>query len=76
MSYFLHSIYFYFNIKIYSVFSDKIVTGSHSGVLRIFKPQPVKQEDGTYSSFTANDLLLEAQLKSPVIYLGIGVLAS
>lgn len=58
------------------MFLDKIITGSHSGVLRIFKPQPVKQEDGTYSSFTANDLLLEAQLKSPVICLGVGVLAS
>ncbi|GFS69699.1 protein PTHB1 [Nephila pilipes] len=55
---------------------DKIITGSHSGVLRIYKPQPVKQEDGTYSSFRPDDLLLEIQLKHPIIHLGVGVLSS
>ncbi|GFY70032.1 protein PTHB1 [Trichonephila inaurata madagascariensis] len=55
---------------------DKIITGSHSGVLRIYKPQPVKQEDGTYSSFRAEDLLLETQLKHPIINLGVGALSS
>ncbi|KFM77233.1 Protein PTHB1, partial [Stegodyphus mimosarum] len=56
--------------------SDKLITGSYSGVLRIFKPQPLKQEDGTYSPFRPDDLLLEAQLSSPIIHLGIGILAS
>ncbi|GFX41417.1 protein PTHB1 [Trichonephila clavipes] len=55
---------------------DKIITGSHSGVLRIYKPQPVKQEDGTNSSFRAEDLLLETQLKHPIIHLGVGALSS
>ncbi|PRD20553.1 UNVERIFIED_CONTAM: bbs9 [Trichonephila clavipes] len=57
-------------------FLDKIITGSHSGVLRIYKPQPVKQEDGTNSSFRAEDLLLETQLKHPIIHLGVGALSS
>ncbi|GBN64060.1 Protein PTHB1, partial [Araneus ventricosus] len=55
---------------------DKIITGSHSGVLRIYKPLPIKQEDGTYSSFRPDDLLLETQLKNPIIHLGVGVLSS
>ncbi|GIX68667.1 protein PTHB1 [Caerostris darwini] len=55
---------------------DKIITGSHCGILRIYKPQPIKQEDGSYSSFHADDLLLESQLKNPIIHLGTGVLLS
>ncbi|GIY14322.1 protein PTHB1 [Caerostris darwini] len=56
--------------------SDKVIIGSHSGILRIYKPQPLKQEDGCYSSFRADDLLLETQLKYPIIHLGTGVLSS
>nr|XP_042897192.1 protein PTHB1 [Parasteatoda tepidariorum] len=56
--------------------SDKIITGSLSGILRIYIPQPIKQEDGSYSSFRADDLLLEAQLKAPIIQVAAGILSS
>ncbi|KAG8198697.1 hypothetical protein JTE90_015519 [Oedothorax gibbosus] len=56
--------------------SDKIITGSHIGVLRIYKPLPIKLEDGSYSSFRPDDLLLETQFNSPIIHIGVGVLSS
>ncbi|XP_054706858.1 protein PTHB1-like [Uloborus diversus] len=63
------------NIDNSSEKQDKIITGSHNGVIRVYKPQPVKQEDGNYSSFRPDDLLLEAQVKFPIIQIATGVLA-
>jgi Bardet-Biedl syndrome 9 protein len=43
---------------------DKIVTGSFSGALRIYKP--------VRSKYSPNDLLLEQQLDQPILQLAIG----
>lgn len=45
--------------------TDKVVTGSFSGVLRIFAPT-------SSEGLAANALLLEAQLGAPVLGLGAG----
>ncbi|KAL0477411.1 peptidyl-tRNA hydrolaseB1 [Acrasis kona] len=44
--------------------NDKIVTGSFSGLLRIYKPVKGK--------FSPNDLMLEQQLDQPVLQLALG----
>ncbi|XP_075127200.1 protein PTHB1 isoform X2 [Leptodactylus fuscus] len=51
---------------------DKIIVGSYSGFLRIFSPQPSKAEDGVQ----AEDLLLEVQLRDPVLQVEVGKFVS
>lgn len=47
---------------------DKIIVGSYMGYLRIFNPRPVKPGDGVQ----AEDLLLEVQLREPVLQVEVG----
>lgn len=56
--------------------SDKIIIGSHTGILRVYKPCPTKQEDGSYSTFRPDELLLEVQLNHPIIRISTGLLVS
>ncbi|XP_025056350.1 protein PTHB1 isoform X2 [Alligator sinensis] len=51
---------------------DKIIVGSYMGFLRIFNPHPVKPGDGTQ----AEDLLLEVQLREPVLQVEVGKFVS
>lgn len=51
---------------------DKIIVGSYMGYLRIFNPRPVKPGDGVQ----AEDLLLEVQLREPVLQVEVGKFVS
>ncbi|XP_019393982.1 PREDICTED: protein PTHB1 isoform X2 [Crocodylus porosus] len=51
---------------------DKIIVGSYMGFLRIFNPHPVKPGDG----MQAEDLLLEVQLREPVLQVEVGKFVS
>ncbi|KAM4029209.1 protein PTHB1 isoform 3-T4 [Anomaloglossus baeobatrachus] len=51
---------------------DKIIVGSYSGFLRIFSPHPAKAGDGVQ----AEDLLLEVQLRDPVLQVEVGKFVS
>ncbi|XP_056376403.1 protein PTHB1 isoform X1 [Hyla sarda] len=51
---------------------DKIIVGSYSGVLRIFSPHVSKAGDG----IQAEDLLLEVQLRDPVLQVEVGKFVS
>lgn len=55
---------------------DFIITGSHSGVLRIFRPSSVILESNELSGFSPTDLQIEKSFDSPIIQLGCGRLAS
>ncbi|KAM6282152.1 protein PTHB1 isoform 2-T3 [Porphyrio hochstetteri] len=47
---------------------DKIIVGSYMGYLRIFNPHPVKPGEGVQ----AEDLLLEVQLREPILQVEVG----
>ncbi|NWI09047.1 PTHB1 protein, partial [Crypturellus soui] len=51
---------------------DKIIVGSYMGYLRIFNPHPVKPGDG----FQPEDLLLEVQLREPILQVEVGKFVS
>ncbi|XP_075068684.1 protein PTHB1 isoform X2 [Mixophyes fleayi] len=51
---------------------DKIIVGSYSGYLRLFSPHPLKASDG----IQAEDLLLEVQLRNPVLQVEVGKFVS
>lgn len=51
---------------------DKIIVGSFMGYLRIFSPHPVKTGDGAQ----AEDLLLEMQLRDPILQVEVGKFVS
>lgn len=51
---------------------DKIIVGSFMGYLRIFNPHPVKTGDGAQ----AEDLLLEVQLRDPILQVEVGQFVS
>ncbi|XP_063778611.1 protein PTHB1 isoform X2 [Pseudophryne corroboree] len=50
---------------------DKIIVGSYSGYLRLFSPHPLKAD-----GIQAEDLLLEVQLRNPVLQLEVGKFVS
>lgn len=56
--------------------SDYIITGSHSGILRIFKPSSELNEDNNISGYTPSDLVLETLLQDPILQLKSGKLIS
>ncbi|XP_050771762.1 protein PTHB1 isoform X2 [Gymnogyps californianus] len=51
---------------------DKIIVGSYMGYLRIFNPHPVKPGDG----IQPQDLLLEVQLREPILQVEVGKFVS
>ncbi|KAM6209514.1 protein PTHB1 isoform 4-T5 [Sarcoramphus papa] len=51
---------------------DKIIVGSYMGYLRIFNPHPVKPGDGVQPQ----DLLLEVQLREPILQVEVGKFVS
>lgn len=53
-------------------FLDKIIVGSYMGYLRIFNPHPVKPGDGVQPE----DLLLEVQLREPILQVEVGKFVS
>lgn len=54
---------------------DYILTGSQSGVLRLYKPSSVIIEN-RLSNFCPTDLLFEKNLETPILQLACGRLAS
>lgn len=55
---------------------DYIITSSHSGVLRIFKPSSEVQDDDKVTGFKAKDLLIEKNLSHPILQIADGKLIS
>ncbi|XP_066440592.1 protein PTHB1 isoform X2 [Eleutherodactylus coqui] len=51
---------------------DKVIVGSYSGFLRIFSPHPSKAGDGAQPE----DLLLEVQLRDPILQVEVGKFVS
>lgn len=51
---------------------DYITVGSHSGLLSVFYPKPEFNENGIFKGYKATDLLLESQLKAPILGLLAG----
>ncbi|XP_066998294.2 protein PTHB1 isoform X1 [Anabrus simplex] len=56
--------------------SESIITGSLSGVLRVYFPSFRRLEDGTEVGYKPADLLLETELPQPILQVGVGKLVS
>ncbi|RWS09346.1 protein PTHB1-like isoform X1, partial [Dinothrombium tinctorium] len=55
--------------------TDKLIVGSHSGILRVFAPNS-GTADGMIRPYQPNDLLLEADLQLPILHVAAGFLLS
>lgn len=55
---------------LFVVYLDKIVVGSHSGILRIYNPS--SSDPDSITSHHATDLLLEKNLGMPIVQIEIG----
>ncbi|KAK3082884.1 hypothetical protein FSP39_007920 [Pinctada imbricata] len=55
---------------------DKIIIGSYHGILRIFNPKPTKTEDGGWSGYKPEDVLLESALPNPILQIEAGKFVS
>ena len=53
--------------------SDKVIVGSFHGFLRIYNPCPLKREDGGWSGFRPEDVMVEIQLQHPVLQVEAGI---
>ncbi|GIY89880.1 hypothetical protein CEXT_429841, partial [Caerostris extrusa] len=56
--------------------SDKIIIGSHSGILRIYKPQLLKNKKMVATLHFGRYLLFRNPAEISIIHLGTGVLSS
>ncbi|KAL3855651.1 hypothetical protein ACJMK2_014858 [Sinanodonta woodiana] len=54
---------------------DKIIIGSYHGILRIFNPQPSREESGS-SGYKPSDVVLESSLQNPILQLEAGKFVS
>lgn len=55
---------------------EYVITGSHQGTLRIFKPSSVLDENNVLSGYKPTDLLLEKILPSSILQISTGRLVS
>lgn len=55
---------------------DYVLTGSHSGILRIFKPSTEYNDDGLLTGFNVNDCILEQEFPTPILQIESGRLVS
>lgn len=58
------------SVSVFIVHLDKIVVGSHSGILRIYNP--TGSESDAVNNNNATDLLLERNLGMPIVQVEIG----
>ncbi|XP_017775274.1 PREDICTED: protein PTHB1 [Nicrophorus vespilloides] len=56
--------------------SDFVLIGSHSGLLKIYKPSTDLNENNVLSPYKANDLIIEKNLNFPILQIGVGKLVS
>lgn len=63
-------------ISTHLIDAEKIIVGSHTGILRIFSINAGTNEDGNLVGFQASDLLLETDLKMPILQVCAGFLLS
>ncbi|XP_019878207.2 protein PTHB1 [Aethina tumida] len=56
--------------------SDFVITGSQSGVLRVFKPSSQLTENNNFTGFKPTDLLIEKIINDPILQVGTGRLIS
>lgn len=52
---------------------DKVIVGSFHGFLRIYNPRPSKKEDGGWTGFRPEDVMVETQLQFPVLQVEAGI---
>lgn len=55
---------------------DKIIIGSHNGILRIFAPSTELNEENNPKPYKAADLLLEKLFTEPILQVSVGKLVS
>lgn len=56
--------------------NDFIISGSHTGILRIFKPNCEISENNNLDGFAASDLFVEKLFNYPILQVGCGRLVS
>ena len=62
-------------VYLFSIITDKIAAGSLSGILRIYnphKPGSSEQDKENSLDFRPSDLILEVQLKEPILQIDFG----
>ena len=60
---------------LFCVVLDQIIVGSYHGRLAVYQPHPTKMDEKA-RGFTADDVVCELQLSSPVLQIGTGRFAS
>lgn len=55
---------------------DYVITGSQSGVLRVFSPNCRANDDGKFAGFHPNDVIVEKIFDVPILQIGSGRLVS
>lgn len=55
---------------------DKVLVGSHSGILRVHQPTCTQLEDGTFGGFRPENVLLEYQMAHPILQVALGYFVS
>lgn len=56
--------------------NDYIIIGSHSGVLRVYQPSLLRNNDEKLEGYKPTDLLIEKQLPCPILQICRGRLVS
>ncbi|KAK4875042.1 hypothetical protein RN001_011464 [Aquatica leii] len=56
--------------------TDRIIIGSHAGILRIYQPSTEVKEDSVISEFQPSDLLIEKIFPDPILQISTGRLVS
>jgi len=54
---------------------DQVIVGSYHGRLAVYQPQPTKMDEKT-RGFSADDVICELQLSSPILQIGTGRFSS
>lgn len=55
-------------------FADKIITASFNGILRVYRIELSQTNKSEQNHFQPSDLLLEVDLKSPIVQIAAGIL--
>lgn len=52
--------------------TNQILVGSHSGMLRVYQPSCLQQEDGSFEGYKPEHVLLECQMSQAILGLSFG----
>ena len=65
------NLYYFIHHK--CLFTDKVIVGSFHGFLRIYNPRPIKRDDGGWSGYRPEDVMVETQLQYPILQVEAGI---